>query len=235
MYIECMSLMTPEEQQVAESLSALAFCNPFLDQRISHERAILGDGYILSQSFWSYEEDLDRKSNVDRIDERCAGLVSALRERLARTSPTPAERQLYEDVVTYFLYERYREQFLELIVHGERPERMAFFPPFQRDLADYLGTESLRGAGHLFALFYQVRRAFHYTFRFIVGRSRPAAELRAAIWESIFSHDIRRYRRTLYTKMGDVSTLISGATGTGKELVARAIGLSRYIPFEERS
>jgi transcriptional regulator with GAF, ATPase, and Fis domain len=32
--------------------------------------------------------------------------------------------------------------------------------------------------------------------------------------------------------MGDLATLIPGPSGTGKELVARAIGLSRYIPFD---
>ena len=32
--------------------------------------------------------------------------------------------------------------------------------------------------------------------------------------------------------MGDYTTLITGSSGTGKELVAQAIGLSRYIPFD---
>ena len=48
---------------------------------------------------------------------------------------------------------------------------------------------------HLFALGYQIRRAFENTFRGIYGGSMPAAELRAAVWQSIFTHDMERYAR----------------------------------------
>ena len=71
-------------------------------------------------------------------------------------------------------------------------------------------------------------------FRDIIGSSLPAARLRAAVWQSIFTHDMRRYRRTLYARMGEFATLITGPSGTGKELVARAIAESRYLPFDER-
>jgi DNA-binding NtrC family response regulator len=34
--------------------------------------------------------------------------------------------------------------------------------------------------------------------------------------------------------MGDITTIITGPSGSGKELVARAIGLSRFVPFDPR-
>ena len=58
-------------------------------------------------------------------------------------------------------------------------------------------------------------------------------KLRSDVWESIFTHDMERYKRSLYRRMQEIPTLITGPSGTGKELVARAIGLSRYILFDE--
>jgi DNA-binding NtrC family response regulator len=85
---------------------------------------------------------------------------------------------------------------------------------------------------HTFACFSQLSRAFLQIFTCIIGSSLSAARLRAAVWQSIFTHDMRRYRRTLYERMGDFATLITGPSGTGKELVARAIAFSRYVPFD---
>jgi transcriptional regulator with PAS, ATPase and Fis domain len=91
-----------------------------------------------------------------------------------------------------------------------------------------------RDARHTFACFRQIQRAFDITFRDIIGSSLPAARLRGAVWQSIFTHDMRRYRRTLYARMGEFATLITGPSGTGKELVARTVAESRYAPFDER-
>jgi transcriptional regulator with PAS, ATPase and Fis domain len=86
----------------------------------------------------------------------------------------------------------------------------------------------------LFAFCIQFCRAFHRVFDCIIGASPFAIRLRVHVWQSIFTHDMRRYRRLHFDRMRDFTTLITGPSGTGKELVARAIGLSRFIPFDPR-
>ncbi len=85
---------------------------------------------------------------------------------------------------------------------------------------------------HLFACFFVLRRAFYHIYFNIIGRSRPAADLRSAVWQSIVTHDLRGWSQSLYGRMRDFPTLVTGPSGTGKELVAQAVGRSQYIPFD---
>lgn len=228
-----MPFLNASEKALATDFAALVYANPFLEERITHERRILGDEHAHGQPYWSLQPDAKREATITAIAARCDALVETLRGRLrGGARPSRDEQQLYDDLVIYFLYERYREAILGLIERGEASTRVDFYARFRADVIAYLGERT--DAGHLFACFYQVRRAFHQVYRNIVGRTRPVAALRAAVWQSIFTHDVRRYRRSLWPRMGDIPALITGPTGTGKELVARAIAYSRYIPFDER-
>jgi transcriptional regulator of acetoin/glycerol metabolism len=232
-----MPFLTTAERELAEDIAVMAFANPFLEERIERERRILGDDASSPEPYWSHFPDPQRRGTIDRIGARCTELVETLQGRGQKKGrPSRDEQLLIDELVIYFLYDRYKDHFLDLIEQRETAGRAPFYAAFRADVTAYLSDRAPERAvpAHLFACFYQVRRAFHHIFRNIVGRSLPSATLRARAWESIFTHDMRRYRRSLYTRMADVPTLITGPTGTGKELVARAIGLSRYIPFDER-
>jgi transcriptional regulator with AAA-type ATPase domain len=240
-----MPLLSVREKQIFTAVSQLAYCNPFLPERADLEKAALGDEFVEGQPVWSLTvEDPDKqRANVWRIAARMEPLIEQLRERLLSGAKAGDEElRLYEDAINHHLYDRYYARFFDRSfgkdtgTHGAA--RWSFYRDFLADWRRFLDLEgrsfpTRHEPAHTFACFRQIQRAFEQIFRDIIGGSMPAARLRAAVWQSIFTHDMRRYRRTLYTRMGDFATLITGQSGTGKELVARAIAQSRYVPFDE--
>ena len=235
-----MPLFRAEERRTIESLARVADANPFSPEFVEGERAILGPGHAPAGAVWSLRtEPGAQSSGLARMGVVAERLARDARARLLRRPPATAdELRLYASLVTFTLYQRYAEPLHEIHLDPERARRrVACYRSFRRDLDHFLVAGRLPlpqrvDPAHLFACFFQVRRAFHLIHRHIVGGSAPAARLRAAVWQSIFTHDMRRYWRSLHDRMHDVTTLISGPSGTGKELVARAIGLSRYVPFD---
>lgn len=241
-----MSVFDPLELRFAEALSDLSHANPFSPERIDAERRALGEAFIDDGLWHRRAGDSPARPNIERLIERSSAVVEAVRERrLAGARPTEKEVGLYEDLVGYTLFYRASDD-MRRTIEGDQEEstaprrgeaRFACYGPFRDDFARLLDFPEHRGpagpdAAHVFATCYQLRRAFHHIFVGFIGASAPAVRLRAAVWESIFTHDSRRYRRTLFSRMGDMTTLITGPSGSGKELVARSIGLSRYLPFD---
>jgi len=238
--------LSVQERAFGSAVSRLAYCNPFLGERIDCERDALGGRFQDLGEVWHVRPHQDANIqdgnlNVEKINRDVDTLTEKLRQRLEEGfSPSEDEARIYRDLVIYVLYYRYEKRFFRMIEQsGKGVRKPSFYRPFRQDFDHFF---SLAGAGpveigapHLFACFFQVRRAFHLIFGRILGGSKPVARLRAAVWESVFTHDMRRYRRSLYLRLGDVTTLITGPSGTGKDLVAQAIGLARYLPFDESS
>src|ERR1039457_2289953 len=219
-----MPFLAASQRSLLRAVTGLGYCNPFLPERVKWERAALGAEFVEGEPVWSYRFDQPQPRPRQPAGPREPDLV------------------LYEDAVLYLLYTRYYSDFYDAGFGpaAASPGRWRFYNRFLADWRRFFGIEGLRlptghDPRHTFACFRQIQRAFEFTFRDIIGSSMPAARLRAAVWQSIFTHDMRRFRRTLNARMGEFATLITGPSGTGKELAARSIAESRYVPFDERT
>ena len=235
-----MAQITPADRRKLAALSRLAYCNPFSPERIAAEQDVLGAQFVADNGIaWSRsreEEDIERP-NVTRITLVATELVHKFRTSPASQAMSSEMLGQYWDVVTYVLLYRH-----VATLKREEPIRPAVLSKtwlaFREEydlLCDvpHLESVGIQSAAHLFACLCQVRRAFVNIYDFILGESAASVRLRRSVWESIFTNDLRRYRRTLYSRLGALPTLVTGPSGTGKELVARAIGLSQYVPFDE--
>ena len=241
-----MTKLAVAERQFLQALSELTYCNQLAPQRIKLERQVLGDEYKPETiTAWSRTAAADRleRANVQRITSRANALVERLCDDQAKHDPlTSGEADLYHDLVTYVLYYRHVAVLSEDLLQSQDDEPQiggswrAFRSERERLLTPLRAADRRRlpSTEHIFAVLYQVRRAFHWIFDCFIGASQPATDLRAAVWESIFTHDRRRYQRVLYDQMGNFATLVTGPSGAGKELVAQAIGRSLYRPFDKK-
>lgn len=238
-------IINSEEQAPTTALSQLSTHNPFTPRRIELEREVLGSRFVWTDAAWHKRQDVEGvPPNIDTLTEVAGEWSERIRERLLNgAASTPAERKVYRDIVHYYIYNTYEKTFHEFLEEEAGTSARChapFYKGFHERLEYYfaIATPDLwetMQPEHLFACFYQLRRAFHFIHGNILGASMTSARLRASVWESIFTHDMRRYRRSLFKKMTDISTLITGPSGTGKDLVAQAIGYSRYIPFSGKT
>lgn len=243
-----MSLLTPSEWIVAEAIADIGYTNPFLPERIELEKRALGRDFIEFQPFMQYRPDCsvhEMFPNFPSLRKRCERLLEKLRQEvIADKSATERQLQVYEDLSLYLLYTRHISAILELpVLHlGYRAETeiVTSYDDFVKDFRYYLTLPGRRLPSKfepevIFAGLFQIERAFSNVFNYIAGGSLAAARLRATVWQSIFTHDMRRYTRSLYRVMSDVTTLITGPSGTGKELVARALAFSSFIAFDSKN
>jgi transcriptional regulator with AAA-type ATPase domain len=232
-----MPFASSAELSFLSAVSQLAYSNPFLPERAQCERAALGGEYDEGEPVWSLPvEDPDRpRVNVWRINARLEPLAEQLRARLlARSRQRETDLVLYEDAIIHLLYNRYYPKFVKATSAKDAGFYRDYLADWKHFFPEQITFPSRHEPVHTFACYRQIQRAFEQIFNAIIGGSNPAARLRAAVWQSIFTHDMRRYRRTLYARMSDFATLITGPSGTGKELAAQAIAKSRYVPFDDR-
>ena len=240
-----MAILPEAKLSRAARLSRFGYTNPFLPERIELERSVLGRRFVRSAAFIQYRPDAaveDMFPNAEALRELTENLLDQMRARLLDGySANETELCVYEDLAMYALYARYMSQFAQVPIerYPLRPEReiVDAYTQYTHSYRHYFELPGQRFPSSLngdvvFAGLFQIERAFFHVFRYILGSSLQAATLRAMVWQSIFTHDMRRYSRGLYRVMGNIPTLVTGPSGTGKELVARAIAYSQFIEFD---
>jgi len=234
-----MSKVSPSELKSLQMFARLAYSNPFSRERIELEKLALGDAFVPDESVaWSrsFEQNLSDRPNVRLVAELASELVEKFNLCAANgQSFTDSQLNQYWDVVTYvLLYRHVVELSPDDVLKPSVSKKM--WSGFLKDYDHFVSVKGLdrievQVADHLFAILCQVHRAFSYIFYYILGDSLPSVRLRESVWQSVFTNDLRRYRRVLFNRMSTLPTLITGPSGTGKELAAQAIGVSQYIPF----
>ena len=209
------------EREFFSALDRVVYGNPFSDER---DRLI----QRLAPGASSAELLRDREALPRMVEPRL------------RPYDTERQRQLDADdlrlVRTGFLYVCYHHHVppIDELIAGElAANETPAADRIARTVANELAQAGIDedAAARYFAYFYQLRRAFHFIVRSLTGASEPMRQLRRALWDNVFTHDMHAYHHSLSNRMEDFSTLLLGETGTGKGEAAAAIGRSGFIPY----
>jgi hypothetical protein len=201
---------------------------------------------ILANPFDDARADVDLKlsglSSTTPRKNRLDKAIHEIRKRIERIEaggPSDInafggrDRQLVQAAYLFDFFYRYREQFDKLITDQITAGDNFIKVPFANEAFLFLRKRGFTGESttRYFALSYQLRRAYYFMTRRLVGPSVAIKKLRFDLWNNVFTHNIDFYERHLLNRMEDFSTLILGETGTGKGTAAMAIGCSGFIPF----
>ena len=226
MYKKCAVPLKSAERAFLTRIERAVSANPFGHEREALDRELVPDATA------------PRSEIVDRVLETLAGELRRIgggRPVVVRRYSAP-DRELVERAVLFEVFHRYAEDFDALIEREtrakERPPEVPFAKAALGDLASHGFSEE--DAVRYFAIFWQMRRAFHLIETTLTGESPCMVSLRESLWNNVFTHDLALYVRLLSQRMDDFSTFIVGETGTGKGAAASAIGRSGFIPFDAK-
>ena len=218
-----------EDREFFATFAGIIFSNPFDDVR-ADIRALVPDaprGAVTSglHPFGAVVPALEA-----RLDALAAAGIAN------RNDVGGKDRELLGYALLFRVYHHHVDHFDALITEqlakGDEPVAVPF--------ADGL-LSSLRACGfnadqalRYLALFYQIRRAYFFIADSLLGDSPAMGRLRHALWNNVFTADMRIYQKHLWNRMEDFSTLMLGETGTGKTAAAAAIGRSGLIPYDPK-
>jgi len=217
-----------EEREFFSRVSRAVFTNPFTEERVQLDMQIAEVSGRLS------EDERIARANA-RITTRIEQLEKNGRADIRQYRG--GDRLLLETSFLFEFFHRFLERFDGFIREQARAGERSLKVPFVRQAFSYLGRRGFAedAVQRYFELVFQLRRAYFFIDRSLVGRSAAMRELRRQLWNNVFTRDIDLYNRHLWDRMEDFSTLLLGETGTGKGTAAASIGRSGFIPFDPGS
>ncbi len=221
-----MKKLLPEQNTFFKQIADLAFANPFSRER---EQA---DCQLLNIA-----------PNTLDLYQRSEKIQPLLFEHLQQLQPlnefriTDFQGKTRETLIYAWLFYRFHEfqdRFNQFIINQAQAGDRSLELPFAGELSDCFlqaGFTENQCAKYI-ALFYQLHRGFYFINSSVSGDCPSIVELRMRLWNNIFTFNPHWYLDYLLGHMEDFSTLLLGATGSGKSLAAHAIGCSGFIPYE---
>jgi DNA-binding NtrC family response regulator len=216
--------LSDADREFFGALGDVAFGNPFSQQR---------DKLIVKLAPGAPLGDLT--SDPQALARVVAPRLAPLLQGALAARPLGGEDQrLVEPALLYVCYHRFLSQLDGLIERQAKQGGAALAVPFAEEAIAELVRSGFaeEAAARYFAFFFQLRRAFYFIHRSLAGQCESMRRLREALWNNVFTHDMRGYATALWNRMEDFSTLLLGETGTGKGQAAAAIGRSEYIPYD---
>jgi MoxR-like ATPase len=210
--------MSPDDRDFFTALADVVFGNPFTRERTA-----------LIARLARGAKPADLAADRETLARLVAPRVTPWLDRALGDE----ERRLIEPALLYIAYHRHVPQIDALI---ERQARKGGAPLSVSFAEDVIGDLVRSGfpeeeAVRYFALFYQLRRGFYFINLALAGECDSMRRMREALWNNLFTHDMRGFNAALWDRMEDFSTLLLGETGTGKGQAAAAIGRSGFIPY----
>ncbi|MBE0543499.1 MAG: sigma 54-interacting transcriptional regulator [Verrucomicrobia bacterium] len=215
------------DREFLKVVAETAFCNPFSEQRPELDAKIVGRPV-----------EPGSEDHLEEMTRAVSARLQAVEDRghadLRRYSG--ADRELMRTVFLFEIFHQFCQSFDQLILDQVKLGAQSVPVKFADEALTRMRRRGIVAAeaARYFSIFYQLRRAYHFIVRGLIGRSPCMRELRRHLWNNVFTRDVPLYERYLWNRLEDFSTLLLGETGSGKGAAAAAIGRSGYIPFDEK-
>lgn len=218
--------LLPEQRDYFRKIADLAFVNPFSRDREKSDCDLLN----IPLNTLGFEQRSDAihsmlKARLRELQALTAFRVNAFPEQ---------DRQMMKFAWLFCQFHAYQDHFKQLILDQDQAGDESLTLSCAGDItaafrrAGFDADETATGI----ALFYQLQRGFYFIGSSVTGDCPSIIELRMRLWNNIFTFNPRWYLDYLLGRMEEFSTLLLGATGSGKSLAARAIGCSGFIPYD---